>query len=322
MKFLIALGFFIFLSSPVLARNSISIVGSSTVYPFAAAASESFIREQKFKSPVVESTGTGGGFKLFCSGVGPSTPDIVNASREIKESEIDNCTRNGVTPIELKIGYDGIVLANSKSSKRLNVTRNDLFLALAKQIPVNGVLVDNPNKTWKQVRSDLPDIKIEILGPPPTSGTRDAFLELVMDHGAEKFKIDKKIGRAIREDGAFIEAGENDNLIIKKLINNPDAFGIFGFSYLDQNLDKVQGSLIEDVSPEIETISSGRYLISRPLFSYVKREHLSSIVGLRDFVRFYVSDKIIGEDGVASNKGLIPLSVDERNTLKLKVKGL
>jgi phosphate transport system substrate-binding protein len=302
------------------ARDQIRIVGSSTVFPFSTAVAEQFGKTGGFKTPVVESTGTGGGFKLFCAGVGVDDPDITNASRAIKDSEIADCKKNGVTEItEVKIGYDGIVLANSKTHAGYELTVKDVWLALAKQVPVGGKLVDNPAKTWKDVNPALPADKIEVLGPPPTSGTRDAFVELVMDKGCGEFAEVKALeGKAkqaacqtIREDGAYVEAGENDNLIVQKLEANPKALGIFGFSFLDQNADKLQGSKMDGVTPTFETIADHSYEVSRPLFFYVKNAHVGTIPGIKEFVAEFVSEKASGEDGYLADKGLIPLPAAE-----------
>ncbi|MBW2407267.1 MAG: PstS family phosphate ABC transporter substrate-binding protein [Deltaproteobacteria bacterium] len=308
-------------------RDYISIVGSSTVYPFATVVAEQFGKTTRFKTPKIESTGSGGGLKLFCAGVGVEHPDITNASRRIKKSECENCFKNGVKEIvEIKIGYDGIVLANSKKAKVFELSRKDIFLALAKDVPDpkgGEKLISNPYKTWKDVNPSLPDIKIEVLGPPPTSGTRDAFVELAMEGGAKKFvwikdmkKKDKKKYKAvchtIREDGAYIEAGENDNLIVQKLEANPDAIGIFGFSFLDQNTDKIHGSVVDNVAPTFEAIASGDYPVSRPLFFYVKKAHVDKIPGVRQYLREFTSDKAWGPDGYLSEKGMIPMPDDER----------
>ena len=236
------------------ARDQIRIVGSSTVYPFTTVVAEQFGKTAKFKTPVIESTGTGGGFKLFCSGVGVEHPDVTNASRAIKKSEFDDCKKNGVTDItEVKIGYDGIVVANSKAAPQTKLTREQIFLALSKNVVVDGKMVANPYQKWSDIEKSLPDIKIEVLGPPPTSGTRDAFVELVMDEGCKKVKGAKEAGLtgkacgAIREDGGYVEAGENDVLIVRKLEANKNAFGVFGYSFLDQNADKIQGSAIDGI---------------------------------------------------------------------------
>ena len=303
------------------ARDYISIVGSSTVYPFTTAVAEQFGKGSSFKTPKVESTGTGGGFKLFCGGVGVQHPDVSNASRAIKKSEIETCAKNGVTEIvEINIGFDGIVVASSKKTQPIALTIKDLWLALAKEIPEPGTgkLVANPFKTWKDVNPTLPATKIEVLGPPPTSGTRDAFVELVMDHGCKEFaaikeleKADEKKAKAacqtVREDGVFIEAGENDNLIVQKLVANPNALGIFGYSFLEENLDKIQGETINGVAPNFENIADGKYPVSRPLFIYVKKAHVGVIPGIKEFIAEFTSEKAVGEEGYLGKKGLIPL---------------
>lgn len=301
------------------ARDQIRIVGSSTVYPFATTVAEQFGKTTSFKTPVIESTGSGGGLKLFCSGVGVEHPDITNSSRAIKKSEIDMCRKNGVTSVtEVKVGYDGIVIANSKAAPQMKLTREQLFLALAKQIPMNGKLVDNPHKTWKDVDSSLPATKIEVLGPPPTSGTRDAFAELGLEKGCAKVAgaadlgLKKKACHAIREDGAYVEAGENDVLIVRKLEANPDAFGVFGFSFLDQNADRIQGSVVEGVAPEFEAIADGSYPVSRPLFFYVKNAHVGAIPGIKEYLAEFTSEKAWGPDGYLSDKGLVPMPDAER----------
>ena len=309
------------------ARDYISIVGSSTVYPFATVVAEQFGKTTAFKTPKIESTGSGGGFKLFCAGVGVEHPDITNASRRMKTSEFEQCAANGVKEItEVKIGYDGIVVANSKSAEPLKLTRKDLYLALAKEVPDPGgaeKTIPNPYKTWKDVNPSLPDKNIEVLGPPPTSGTRDAFTELVMEEGADTFgwikalkKADSKkyksIVHTIREDGAYIEAGENDNLIVQKLQANPNAVGVFGFSFLDQNTDIIQGSYIEGVQPEFEAIASGKYVVSRPLFFYIKKAHVGVIPGIEEYVNEFTSDKAWGPEGYLAEKGMIPMPDTER----------
>jgi phosphate transport system substrate-binding protein len=312
-------------------RDYISIVGSSTVYPFTTAVAETLGRSGQFKTPKVESTGTGGGIKLFCNGVGVQHPDIANASRRIKQSEVDACTKNGVKEVvEVKVGYDGIVLAHSKKSANMKLSRRDVFLALAKQIPDPAnpqALIANPYKTWKDVNSSLPAAKIEVLGPPPTSGTRDAFAELFMEAGCSTYPwiksvkdLDenryKKICHTVREDGAYVEAGENDNLIVQKLEANPSALGVFGFSYLEENEDKLTGSLLEGVSPVFETIASGKYPAARPLFIYVKKAHVGVIPGIKEFVTEYTSDKALGQEGYLADKGLIPPSDAERAKIR------
>lgn len=319
------------------ARDYISIVGSSTVYPFSTTVAEQFGKTTRYKTPKVESTGSGGGFKLFCSGVGIGNPDITNASRRMKKSEFEQCAANGVKEIvEVKIGYDGIVLANSKNAPQASFSRKDLFLALAKKVPDpknEGKIITNPYTTWKDVNPSLPAVKIEVLGPPPTSGTRDAFVELVMDEGCVAFPsikalkksdeaVFKSLCQMIREDGSFIEAGENDNLIVQKLEANKNAFGIFGFSFLDQNSDKVQGSMIDGKEPTFEAIADGSYPVSRPLYFYVKKAHVGTIPGMEEFLAEFASERAWGEEGYLADKGLIPMPEDEREKFAADVKNL
>ncbi len=323
------------LSTQAMARDSIYIVGSSTVFPFATAVAETFGRTQGVKTPKVESTGTGGGIKLFCAGVGVDHPDIANASRRMKTSEYEDCQKAGAKEItEVKIGFDGIALANAKSAKQFDLTLKDVYLALAKDIPDGkGGFVPNPNKTWKDVNATLPDTKIEVLGPPPTSGTRDAFVELAMEGGCNSFpelkalkKTDEKKHKAvcqgIREDGAYIEAGENDNLIVQKLEANQNALGIFGYSFLEQNEDKVQGSKVDGVEPTYDSISDGSYPVSRSLYFYVKNAHVATIPGIKQFVTEFTSDKAFGPEGYLADKGLIALPDAERAKVAKAAKAL
>ena len=309
------------------ARDQIRVVGSSTVFPFSTAVAEQYGKSTDFKTPVVESTGSGGGMKLFCSGVGVEHPDITNASRRIKESEFKTCTENGITIVEVKVGFDGIVLANAKGQDAMNLTKQQIFQALAKEVPVDGKLVPNPYTMWNEIDSSLPARKIEVLGPPPTSGTRDAFVELAMEGGAKKFdmlsamrKEDKKafkaVAHSIREDGAFVEAGENDNLIVQKLEANPDAVGIFGFSFLDQNADKMQGAMVDGIEPTFENIAAGDYGVSRSLYFYVKKEHVGVVPGISDFVAEFTSEKAWGPEGYLVDKGLIPLPDEDRKNVR------
>ncbi len=307
---------------PAQARDQIRIVGSSTVFPFSTAVAETFGRASTFKTPVVESTGSGGGMKLFCSGVGANTPDITNASRRIKQSEFDLCTGNGVTVTEVRIGFDGIVLANTKSTPAFELTKSQIFLALAQQIPVDGKLVDNPNTRWSDIDPSLPDRKIEVLGPPPTSGTRDAFVEIAMEGGckavpgAAELGLEKEPCHAIREDGVFIEAGENDNLIVQKLTANPNALGIFGFSFLDQNREVLHGASVGGVVPTFENIAAGDYGISRSLFFYVKKNHVRNIPAILEYVKEFTSERAWGPAGYLIDKGLIPLPDAERRQMR------
>ena len=327
-------------TAPVMAaseRDYITIVGSSTVYPFATTVAEQFGKRTRFKTPKVESTGSGGGMKLFCAGNGINTPDITNASRRIKFSEYEKCRNNGVTAItEIKIGYDGIVMANAKTAPLMQLSKKDIFLALAKDVPDpkgGERLVANPYFNWKEVNDALPDTVIEVLGPPPTSGTRDAFVELAMEGGCKKIpwikalkKTDKKQYKAIchtvREDGAYIEAGENDNLIVRKLEANPKALGIFGFSFLDQNADKIQGSIVGGEEPTFENIAAGKYPVSRPLYIYVKNSHRDVVPGMMEFLGEFTSDQAWGEEGYLSDKGLIPMPREERSRFAADARSL
>ncbi len=310
------------LPSALFARESVHMVGSSTVYPFVTIAAEEFGIVSAHRTPIVESTGTGGGFKLFCSGVGKDTPDMVNASRAIKSSEREVCRQNGVHQIsELMIGYDGIVLANANAAPQYRLNTMQLFMALAAKVPFNGILVDNPYRSWQDVHASLPDVPIEVLGPPPTSGTRDAFVALVMQAACmdlpafmatypEKKKRKKACGR-MREDGHFIEAGENDNLIVQKLVANPNALGIFGYSFLEENGDKVQGSLINGIAPSADMIAAGSYPIARPLFVYLKPQNMAHVPGLRDFAHFLLTEDMIGREGALVFRGMVPLSAQD-----------
>jgi len=319
------------------ARDQISIVGSSTVYPFATVVAERFGQTTKHKTPKIESTGSGGGMKLFCNGIGVEHPDITNSSRRIKKGEFENCAENGVTDIiEVLIGYDGITLANSVDADQLELTRKDIFLALAKKVPdPNGgdELVDNPYTTWADVNPELPAIDIEVIGPPPTSGTRDAFVELAMEGGCKAIdsiaaleETDKQgfkeACHTVREDGAFIEAGENDNLIVQKLEANADALGIFGFSFLEQNSDIVQPSLIDAFEPTFESIADGSYPVSRPLYFYVKKAHIGVIPGISEYLSEFTSEGAWGEEGYLADKGMIPLADDIRTTSAASIAAL
>ena len=319
------------LAAPAQARDQIRVVGSSTVFPFSTAVAEQFGRTSDFPTPVIESTGSGGGFKLFCGGVGLEHPDVANASRRIKASEVATCAANGVTEIvEVEIGYDGIAIANAKRAPRYRLSLEQIFRGLAKQVPVDGKLVPNPYHRWSEVDPSLPDEPIEVLGPPPTSGTRDAFVELAMEGGAKAIPMlaelrakDEKafqaVAHAIREDGAYVEAGENDNLIVQKLEANPHALGIFGFSFLDQNGDKVQGSVVEGAEPTFENIASGRYVVSRSLYFYVKKAHVGVVPGLREYVAEFTSEKAVGDEGYLADKGLIPLPAERRKAVRESV---
>jgi phosphate transport system substrate-binding protein len=320
------------LAQQAAARDQIIIVGSSTVFPFAAAVAEQFGKSSQFKAPIVESTGTGGGMKLFCAGIGEAHPDIANASRKITDSELKTCTDNGVTEItEIKIGYDGIIIANSVEMPPLAVSPDQLYLALAKEVP-NGAdgaafkAVATTYQKWSDVDPSLPGYKIVVYGPPPTSGTRDAFVEQVMDQGCLAFAPIKSLKESgeegaksadlicgtMREDGGYIDSGENDNLIVQKLEAFPAAFGIFGYSFLHENADKLHGAVINGVAPTFESIATGAYPISRTLYIYVKNAHASSIPGMREYLAEFTSERALGPVGYLVDKGLIPLQPEQR----------
>lgn len=294
------------------ARSEIQIVGSSTVYPFATVVAETFGKTTDFTTPVIESTGSGGGMKLFCKGIGIATPDITNSSRKIKKKEEELCAKNGVTPIERLIGFDGIAFANSIKGKKLNVTTEEIYKAIAKKVYVNGGFVDNPYTHWNQINPDLPNYEISILTPPPTSGTRDAFVEIVM-HGTCKkvYKLPKKGDNgykvqcsAVREDGHAVIMGENDNLLVQKLKQDKERFGIFGFSFLDQNLDVVQGAVVNGKEATFENIADGSYPISRPLYYYIKKEHIGKIMGLEEYDATF--QRMAQPEGRLEELGLVP----------------
>ncbi|MBE3022786.1 MULTISPECIES: PstS family phosphate ABC transporter substrate-binding protein [Campylobacter] len=292
-------------------RDQIRIAGSSTVFPFTSFVAEEFGANKANKTPIVESVGTGGGFKLFCSGLGGDTPDIANASRPIKLSEFELCQKNGVTDISgIMIGYDGIVLAQNTANGELSLSKEQIFKALAKDIFLGGKLVPNPYKSWKQIDESLPDREIVVYGPPSTSGTRDSFEELVMQEVSEKLGYDKGY-KAIREDGVFVPSGENDNLIVAKLGTNKAALGIFGYSYFEENADKLTAVSVDGVALNAQNIANGSYKVARSLFIYVKNAHKGSTKGLEDFIKLYISDDMIGENGELRTLGLIPQGGDE-----------
>jgi len=312
-------------------RDSISIIGSSTVFPFSKVVAERFGRMYGYRTPTIEQTGTGGGFREFCRGMGAGYVDVINASRPIKKSERALCAENGVTDIvEVMIGYGGIVLANSVTEEQLKLSRRDIFLALAKHVPNpdgSETVIPNPYRRWKDINPELPDIAIEVLGPPSTSGTRDALIEFAMEPGCKQFawleklsqsdrKQFRRICRLIREDGVYLNAGENDNLIVHKLTIKRGAVGIFGFNFLDQNTNRVQAAIIEGQLPEFETIKSNEYVVSRPLFFYIKRAHIGVIAGLDKYLREFTSEKAWSDDGYLADKGLVPLALPERQSTR------
>ncbi len=311
-------------STPTMARETINIVGSSTVYPFATVVAERFGRNTDFSTPKLESTGSGGGLKLFCDGVGTDTPDITNASRRMKPSEFERCNSNGVKDIvEVKIGSDGIVLASSKKAENLDLSLKQIYLALAKEVPDpkgGDKLVANPYKNWNEIDSSLPNKPIRVMGPPPTSGTRDAFNELAMEGGCEEIDMIKAMEKdareqacqSIREDGAFVEAGENDNLIVQKLNSDTGAYGIFGYSFLEENAGTLQAATINGKEPTMENISSDAYPVARSLWFYVKKAHVGVVPGIAEYVGEFTSEGTWGDNGYLADVGLIPLERSAR----------
>lgn len=316
-----------FAASPAFARDQIKIVGSSTVFPYTQAVAEEFTKKGG-KAPVVESTGTGGGFKIFCQGVGVDQADITGASRAMKKSEYDDCQKNGVSDVtEVLLGFDGLSVASSTKGADFSVSLTQLYQALSKEVPVDGKLVANPYKNWSDIDKALPAQPILVYGPPPTSGTRDAFVELAMHAGCEAmdyFKEQKKAVDAkaygtlvkdkcspMRQDGAFVEAGENDNLIVQRLEADPKAVGIFGYSFLFENQDKLKGVKVGGVDPSFDTIADGSYPISRPLYIYIKNAHRDVIPGVKEFLAEYMNDEALGKGGYLSERGLTPLADDK-----------
>lgn len=316
------------LSGVAAAREQIRIVGSSTVFPYTQAVAEQFAAATGGAAPVVESTGTGGGMKIFCQGVGEDQADITGASRAMKKSEFEACTANGVTDVtEIQLGYDGLSIAVSQANTAdLNLTKAQIFQALAAEVEVDGQIVANPYKNWSEIDPSLPNTPITVFGPPPTSGTRDAFVELAMDVGCKTFPAiealeadrKKEVCSRMRQDGPFIEAGENDNLIVQRIEADPNALGIFGYSFLYENSDKLKGVKIEGVAPSSETIADFSYPIARPLFIYVKNAHRGVIPGLNEFIAEYVSDAALGPDGYLAERGLTPLADDLRKEMQVR----
>ncbi len=310
------------------ARDRISIVGSSTVFPYTQAVAEEFANLTGNPAPVVESTGTGGGMKIFCQGVGEAFPDVTGASRAMKPSERQLCADNGVVDItEAMIGYDGLSIAMSRDAGDLDLTETQIYQALGAQVEINGAWVDNPYTKWSQIDPSLPDSEILVYGPPPTSGTRDAFVELALHDGckalgfvqAQKAALGKKEFKSwvrqncsrMRQDGPFVEAGENDNLIVQRIESDPTAMGIFGYSYLYENSDKLKAVKVNGIAPNADTIADFSYDIARPLFFYVKNAHRGVIPGLEEFLAEYVSDESLGDGGYNQERGLTVLSDDK-----------
>jgi phosphate transport system substrate-binding protein len=310
------------------ARDYVWAAGSSTVFPFATRVAENYARKTGKKAPKVESLGTGGGIKAFCAGLGEGTPDIANASRRMKRSEFDACAAKGVKDIiEIKIGYDGIVVATDKDGSDYDFKLEHLYLGLSDQVLRHGKFVKNPSQGWDEIASGLPGQRIQVYGPPPTSGTRDSFVELAIEGGAAKYPVlaelksnnekrFKALVDPLRRDGGWVDAGENDNAIVQTLTKTPGALGVFGFSFLEENMDKVKGAKVNGVVPTPDTISSGAYPLSRSMFIYVKKAHLDSTPGLREFVTEFASDAATGRGGYLQSRGLIPLPAGQHTAMK------
>ena len=316
-SFIIALVAGIVFSNASVARDQLSIAGSSTVLPFARIIAEQVGKNPSIPTPVVESGGSSVGKKGVCDGVGTQFIDIGNASSRMKTKELEYCEKNGVKVTEIKVGYDGIVVANSKKGIQLKISKADLARALTAKVPVDGKMVDNPYKKWSDINPTLPNLDIRVYGPPTTSGTRASFVEMVNEKGfCKKSKEVKAIGykakkcRAMRTDGAFIEAGEQDNLIVQKLIEDPTAYGIFGFSYLDQNSDTLNGAIIDGGEPTFEAIADGDYAVSRALFFYVKHQHIGVVPGIEEYMASW--KKNWNDEGILSDAGMIPMPKEER----------
>ncbi len=325
-----------FFSVSSFARDTIKIVGSSTVYPYATVVAERF-GKSGFNTPVIESTGTGGGMKLFCAGVGTDHPDVTNASRKIKSKEVALCESNGVTDIiEIVIGNDGLTLAHSLDANDADFTQEQLYLAIAAMVPSPGnfnvKLIENPYEKWSDIDPSLPDHKIEILVAPPTSGTRDAWNSLIMKKGckaAGAYKLWEDAGEkakkkcaVVREDGRVIEAGENDTLIVQKLAEDPERFGYFGYSYLLANEDKIKSAAITGILPTLAGIQDYSYPIARPLQFYVKKAHIGVVPGIEEFLAAFTSENAMGEDGYLTDIGLVALSDGDASDIRARVANL
>jgi len=325
-----------FVGTAAQAEERIHIVGSSTVYPFASYTAEELGQTTHFKTPIIESTGSGGGMKLFCAGNGLNTPDITNASRRMKSKELTLCAKNGVKDItEVTIGFDGIAIAQSKTNKEINLTRKQIMLAVAAEVPnkAGTKLIANPYHFWNEIDASLPHRKITFYGPPTSSGTRDAFQDLVMKHLTKHMDVYTKLYKTnkqenkkykkyktIRTDGVYVPSGENDNLIVQKLIKDKSAFGIFGYSFLEENSDRVSAASIEGIQPEPAAISSGEYPVSRSLRFYIKNDHLKKVKGMQEYIDLFLSEDMIGEDGNLTEIGLIALPASQRDAMRHSVK--
>ena len=313
------------------ARDQISIVGSSTVFPYTQAVAEQFANTTGRPSPIVESTGTGGGMQIFCNGIGEGHPDLTGASRAMKASEWDKCAENGVTDItEALIGFDGLSMAVSRDTEYdWDMSLGEMYQALAAEVPVDGEWVENPYQNWSEINDSLPDSEIVVIGPPPTSGTRDAWVELAMHAGCKELDyvkngdfdgdwVDENCSR-MRTDGPFIEAGENDNLIVQRLKSDPNALGIFGYSFVYENQDSLYGVKLNGVEPNFDTIADKSFPVARPLYFYVKNAHRGVIPGLNEFVAEYMSEDALAPGGYLSERGLVPLVDDRRAKLQDEV---
>ncbi|MFM1814514.1 MAG: hypothetical protein RLZ98_1209 [Pseudomonadota bacterium] len=318
------------------ARDQVQIAGSSTVLPYANIVAEEFGKSYaKFKKPVVESGGSSAGLKQFCQGLGPNTIDVANSSRKIRESEYGACAAAGVKKedvLEVSFGYDGIVFASDIKGPSFAFEPKDIYLALAKQVPVNGKMVDNPNKTWKDVNAKFPAWKIAAYIPGEKHGTREVFEEKVMAAGCKKAGgdaamkaggMDKKaIGKgciAVRKDGGTVDIDGDYTETLARLNSNKEGIGVFGLSFYENNTDKLKVATISGISPSVETISSGKYPVSRPLYFYVKLPHVKAIPGLKEYVQFFASKKMIGSDGPLAAYGLVPMPSNEFDALQKKV---
>ncbi|MDX8397787.1 MAG: substrate-binding domain-containing protein [Mariprofundaceae bacterium] len=320
------------------ARDQIQIVGSSTVYPFSSYTAEAIGNTTHFKAPIVESTGSGGGMKLFCAGAGLNTPDFTNASRRMKAKEFTKCQKNGVKEItEMVVGYDGIAIAQSKKNSALNLSRKDMMLAVAAEVPSadGSHLVANPYHFWNEINTKLPHRAIRVYGPPASSGTRDAFEDMIlkgltkkMDVYTKLYKADKKKNKAykkyhkVRQDGVYIPSGENDNLIVKKLARDTDALGIFGYSYLEENSDSISPATIDGVAPTPKTISSHSYPLARSLYFYIKKSHIGQVKGMMEYANLFMSEQMVGDEGECTEIGLIALPKSARDHYKSNLKAL
>ncbi len=324
MRFLILLPLLLAACGPrEVPEPTVWAAGSSTVFPFASRAAENFARKTGRPAPRVESLGTGGGIKAFCDGVGEGTPDIALASRPMKPGEWDDCREAGVTVAEVRIGSDGVVVATDRQGADYRLSLEQLYRALAAETPgPDGRFIPNPNATWREVDPALPPVRIQVYGPPPTSGTRDAFVELGMEAGAKKIPAlaalkeqdedaFKARAHTLREDGGWVDAGENDNALLQTLTRTPGSLGVFGFSFLGQNRDRVKAATVNGVAPSTETIADGSYPLARTLYLYVKKQHLQRTPAIRAYLAEFLSDAASGKGGYLADQGMIPLPADE-----------